>query len=53
MAEQFVKTIKKDYITLILKLNVRTVLLNPAAVFTHDNENQRHCALEYDSLREY
>lgn len=39
MAEQFVKTMKEDYIAFMPKPNVRTALQNPAAAaFTHYNE---------------
>ncbi len=53
MAERFVKTMKEDYVALMLKPDVRTALQNLAAAFEHYNENHPHSALGYLSPREY
>ncbi|HFN1103734.1 TPA: integrase core domain-containing protein, partial [Klebsiella variicola subsp. variicola] len=45
MAERSVKTMKEDYIAFIPKPDVRTVLRNLAAVFTHYNESHPHSTL--------
>ncbi|MCW2457503.1 UNVERIFIED_ORG: transposase InsO family protein [Rahnella aquatilis] len=52
MAERFVKTMKEDYNAFMAKPDVRTVLHNLAAAFSHYNEN--HPQAHWDtSLGEY
>ncbi|HIA7130101.1 TPA: IS3 family transposase [Escherichia coli] len=53
IAESFVKTIKRDYISVMPKPNVRTALHNLAVAIEHYNENHPHSALGYRSPREY
>ncbi|EGD5009673.1 transposase [Escherichia coli] len=51
--EQFVKTMKKDYIACMPKPNVRTALHNLAVEIGYYNENHPHSALGYLPPREY
>ena len=53
MAEQFMKTMKEDYIAFMPKPDVRTALRNLAAAFTHYNENHPLSAPGYHSSIEY
>lgn len=53
MAESFVKTIKRDYITFMPKPDVPTALQNLAIAFEHYNEQHPHSALKYRSPREF
>jgi hypothetical protein len=53
MAESFVKTIKRDYISWMPKPDVRTALQNLAIAFDHYNESHPHSALKYCSPREF
>ncbi|NJD85634.1 hypothetical protein EWM60_11360 [Candidatus Erwinia dacicola] len=53
MAESFVKTMERDYISVIPKPNRKVALMNLAVVFEHYNDKHPHSALEYRSPREY
>nr|WP_244207880.1 IS3 family transposase [Paraburkholderia hospita] len=53
MAESFVKTIKRDYVSWMPKPDVRTALQNLAIAFDHYNESHPHSALNYCSPREF
>ncbi|HBB8663150.1 TPA: IS3 family transposase, partial [Escherichia coli] len=53
MAESFVKTIKRDYISVMPKPDGLTAAKNLAEVFEHYNEWHPHSALGYRSPREY
>ena len=53
IAESFVKTIKRDYISIMPKPDSRTALINLAVAFSHYNEHHPHSALGYRSPREY
>ncbi|MBK5089957.1 transposase [Burkholderia sp. R-69927] len=53
MAESFVQTIKRDYVSWMPKPDVRTALQNLAIVFDHCNESHPHRALKYCSPREF
>ncbi|AHE73567.1 hypothetical protein M942_24540 [Enterobacter ludwigii] len=53
MAESFVKTMKRDYICVILKPDGLTAVKNPAEAFEHHNEWHPHSAPGYRSTREY
>jgi hypothetical protein len=44
MAESFVKTIKRDYVSWMPKPDVRTALQNLAIAFDHYNESHPHSA---------
>jgi putative transposase len=46
MAESFVKTVKRDYISCMPKLDVRTALQNLAIAFDHYNESHPNSALK-------
>jgi putative transposase len=52
MAESFVKTMKRDYISIMPKPNGLTAVKNLAEV-EHYNEWHPHSALGYRSPREY
>jgi len=52
MAENFVKTIKRDYVAQMPKLDRKTVLRNLTIAFDHYNERHPHNALKYRSPRE-
>ncbi|MDN8542666.1 IS3 family transposase [Erwinia sp. BC051422] len=53
IAESFVKTIKRDYISCMPKPDSQTAVMNLAVAFTHYNEHHPHSALGYRSPREY
>ncbi|WDB99754.1 IS3 family transposase (plasmid) [Escherichia albertii] len=53
MAESFVKTIKRDYISIMPKPDGLTAAKNLAEAFEHYNEWHPHSALGYRSPREY
>ncbi|EOK0684903.1 IS3 family transposase [Escherichia coli] len=53
IAGSFVKTIKRDYISIMPKPDGLTVSKNLAVVFGHCNEWYPHSALSYRSPREY
>ncbi len=53
MAESFVKTIKRDYISVMPKPNREVALMNLAVAFEHYNNKHPHSALGYRSPREY
>ncbi|EFL9197443.1 transposase [Escherichia coli] len=53
IAESFVKTIKRDYISIMLKPGRLTAAKNLAEAFEHYNEWHPHTALSYISPREY
>ncbi|MGK0603392.1 IS3 family transposase [Yokenella regensburgei] len=53
MAESFVKTIKRDYISIMPKPDGLTAVKNLAEAFEHYNEWHPHSALGYRSPREY
>jgi putative transposase len=53
MAESFVKTMKRDYVSWMPKPDVRTALQNLAIAFDHYNESHPHSALKYHSPRQF
>ncbi|WGB68434.1 IS3 family transposase (plasmid) [Escherichia coli] len=53
IAESFVKTIKRDYISVMPKPDGLTAVKNLAEAFEHYNEWHPHSALGYRSPREY
>ncbi|EER0211312.1 IS3-like element IS2 family transposase [Escherichia coli] len=53
IAESFVKTIKRDYISIMSKPDGLTAAKNLAEAFEHYNEWHPHSALGYRSPREY
>ncbi|WDC13121.1 IS3-like element IS2 family transposase (plasmid) [Escherichia albertii] len=53
IAESFVKTIKRDYISIMPKPDGLTAAKNLAEAFEHYNEWHPHSALGYSSPREY
>ncbi|WP_410707988.1 IS3 family transposase [Citrobacter amalonaticus] len=53
IAESFVKTIKRDYISIMPKADSRMAVMNLAVAFSHYNEHHPHSALGYRSPREY
>ncbi|MFY4707050.1 IS3 family transposase [Burkholderia glumae] len=53
MAESFVKTMKRDYVSWMPKPDARTALQNLAIAFDHYNESHPHSALKYHSPREF
>ncbi|EFP68715.1 integrase core domain protein [Shigella dysenteriae 1617] len=53
IAESFVKTIKRDYISIMPKPDGLTAAKNLAEAFEHYNEWHPHSALGYRSSREY
>ncbi|EJC8751856.1 TPA: IS3 family transposase, partial [Salmonella enterica subsp. diarizonae serovar 48:i:z35] len=53
MAESFVKTMKRDYISIMPKPDGLTAVKNLAKAFEHYNEWHPHSALGYRSPREY
>ncbi|EFK2595061.1 TPA: IS3 family transposase [Escherichia coli] len=53
IAESFVKTIKRDYISVVPKPDGLTAAKNLAEAFEHYNEWHPHSALGYRSPREY
>lgn len=53
MAESFVKTMKRDYISIMSKTDGLTAVKNLAEAFEHYNEWHPHSALGYRSPREY
>ncbi|MGN5414585.1 integrase core domain-containing protein, partial [Escherichia coli] len=53
IAESFVKTIKRDYISVMPKPDGLTAAKNLAEAFEHYNEWHPHSALGYRSPREY
>lgn len=53
MAESFVKTMKRDYISVMPKPDGLTAVKNLAMAFEHYNEWHPHSALGYRSPREY
>ncbi|WP_205852917.1 IS3-like element IS2 family transposase [Escherichia coli] len=53
IAERFVKTIKRDYISIMPKPDGLTAAKNLAEAFEHYNEWHPHSALGYRSPREY
>lgn len=53
IVESFVKTIKRDYISIMFKLDGLTVVKNFVEAFEYYNEWYSYSALGYRSLREY
>lgn len=53
IAESFVKTIKRDYISIMPKPDSRVAVMNLAVAFSHYNEHHPHSALGYRSPRQY
>lgn len=53
MAESFVKTMKRDYVTFMPKPDAATAVRNLAIAFEHYNEQHPHSALKYRSPREF
>ena len=53
MAESFVKTMKRDYMSVMQKPNGLTAVKNLAKVLEHSNEWHPHSALGYRSSRQY
>lgn len=53
MAESLVKTIKRDYISMMPKPDSQTAVVNLSVAFAHYNEHHPHSALGYRSPREY
>ncbi len=53
MAESFVKTMKRDYISIMPKPDGLTAVKNLAEAFEHYNEWHPHSVLRYRSPREY
>ena len=53
MAESFVNTFKRDYVSRMDLANARTVMAQMAAVFEHFNEVHPHSALKMKSPREF
>lgn len=53
IAESFVKTIKRDYISVMPKPDSQAAVMNLAVAFGHYNEHHPHSALGYRSPREY
>jgi len=53
IAESFVKTIKRDYISIMPKPDSQMALINLAVAFGHYNEHHPHSALGYRSPREF
>lgn len=52
MAQSFVQTIKRDYVSWMPKPDMRTALQNLAIAFNQNNESHPHGALKYRSPRE-
>nr|WP_158151132.1 IS3 family transposase [Pantoea ananatis] len=53
IAESFVKTIKRDYISIMPKPDSQAAVMNLAVAFSHYNEHHPHSALGHRSPREY
>lgn len=53
IAESVVKTIKRDYISMMPKPDSRAAVMNLAVAFSHYNEYHPHSALGYCSPREF
>lgn len=53
IAESFVKTIKRDYISIMPKPDSQAAVMNQAVAFSHYNEHHPHSALGYRSPWEY
>ena len=53
MAESFVNTFKRDYVSRIDLADARTVMAQMAAAFEHFNEVHPHSALKMKSPREF
>jgi len=53
IAESFVKTIKRDYISIMPKPDSQAAVMNLAVAFSHYNALHPHSALGYCLLREY
>jgi len=53
IAESFVKTMKRDYVTFMPKPDAATAVRNLAIAFEHYNELHPHSALKYCSPREF
>jgi putative transposase len=53
IAESFVKTIKRDYISIMPKPDGRAAVMNRVLAFSHYNEHHPHSALRYGSPREF
>ncbi|EMK7387802.1 integrase core domain-containing protein [Klebsiella pneumoniae] len=53
IAESFVMTIKRDYISIMPKPDSEAAVMNLAVAFSHYNEHHPHSALGYRSPREY
>ncbi len=53
IAESFVKTIKRDYISMMPKSDSRSELVNLAVASSYYNEHHPHSTLGYRSPREY
>jgi putative transposase len=52
MQESFVKTIKRDYVAFMPKLDAVSAVRNPAVAFGHYNEKHLQSALKYRSPSE-
>jgi putative transposase len=53
VAESFVKTMKRDYIGMMPKLESQTAVINLSAAFEYYNEYHPHSGLGYSSPRKY
>ena len=53
MAESFVKTKKRDYVSRMPKPDAQTALQNLSIALDHDNELHPHSALKYSSPRNF
>lgn len=53
IAESFVKTIKRDYISIMPKPDSQMALINLEEAFRHYNQHHPHSALGYRSPREF
>lgn len=53
IAESFVKTIKRGYISIMPKPDSQMAVINLAVAFSHYNEHHPHSALGYCSPREF
>ncbi|MBS0899634.1 transposase [Pantoea dispersa] len=53
LAESFLKTITRDYISIMPKPDSQTALIKLAVAFSHYNEHYPHRALGYRTTREF
>jgi len=53
IAESFVKTIKRDYISIMPEVDSQMAVINLAVAFSHYNEHHPHSALGYLSPRKF